>query len=360
MKFRKIICLVSYFVFFTIACSTEHDLIESNITEKNIEKNKHLHLINGKDTDGYLWAVKIRNVDTKILCTGSFIQDNLILTSAHCVIEGENEDRIEYEGTRSIQIYSHPLYDRDNPRIEHDLALVVFPNDTSSQIIPISRKHIQDKDILLMIGYGVNDFTEELEGSGKYIPSENSKTNVKRFGYNSYQLDNSSLKMGRIKSKGTSKNMNVEIGDGENVSIGQGDSGGPLLAKNRGLVGVAYGNKMESLNLNFSYHTYLLSDASIKFFAQAKKDNIITTAIVPSYDNIMKNDVNSNDNFEAKKNFNENENKSSSCGVVFFDKTEKTKQNGFCFLLFILPIFSMYLLSYKEIFVQIVSYKNSE
>lgn len=312
----KLTCL-SLMIFFS--CSTEQD----DIQFKKSENETKLTLVNGKETDEYPWAVSIRNSEENKLCSGSFIQDDLLLTSAHCVIFGENKDRIIFNDIKSIDIYINPKYINDKPQIEHDLALVKFPVNTNPVFVEIATSHIKNLDKLEFIGYGISDLEIEQKSDGNFnsIPSENSSTNVKRIGYGVYELNNKLLDLGIIETKGVTKNIQGKIGDGERVSIGQGDSGGPLYVKNRGLVAVAYGNKIESLDSNVSYHTYLLSASSIIFFEQAKIENFIDSAYILSANQLEVNNLSdlSNDSLKTnnkKNNAKKFKKKESSCGVI--------------------------------------------
>lgn len=129
----------------------------------------------------------INSAENLEICTGVFIQKNIILTAAHCVSENINDIKIKmgdsvFEENRTldlnpIKVVRHPNYETNG----NDLALIQIENVNNLNISPVKiamEPEMQLENNFLVIGYGVNQVSETddgLQGAGLLRQVEFSK-----------------------------------------------------------------------------------------------------------------------------------------------------------------------------------------
>lgn len=155
-------------------------------------------------------------------CSATWVSDRTVLTAAHCV-EGADQRpgkvtivRGTGKGLKASKVYSHPTY-RPNSGIGHDIAVIVFSEQSSNYYIPVALTQAQAGDPLTIIGFGKFDHLNSKSGG------------TKRMGTN--QVSDIDYQ-GRVDFEGLVSPLNTE-GTGESVTNSQGDSGGPMIIKNR-------------------------------------------------------------------------------------------------------------------------------
>ena len=155
-------------------------------------------------------------------CSATWVSDRTVLTAAHCV-EGADQSpskvtivRGTGKSLRASKVYSHPTY-RPNSGIGHDIAIIVFSEQSSTFYIPVALTQAQAGDPLTIIGFGKFDHLNSKSGG------------TKRMGTNQVaDIDY----QGRVDFEGLISPINTE-GTGESVTNSQGDSGGPMIIKGR-------------------------------------------------------------------------------------------------------------------------------
>ena len=170
-------------------------------------------------------AVVRLDMPNNTICTGTFLNQSVVLTAAHCIY---SVPYAEISGVRSINSYlassnfkalyaaakaSRWLGPDNDAMVPNDQALVIFPAGTAGKLgirdfISIERgTHLTGLQVYL-IGYGENN------------PGQGSSDGVKRWGSNIVASFDGQV----ITVKGDS---NGGPGVGRNST--EGDSGGPLL-----------------------------------------------------------------------------------------------------------------------------------
>jgi secreted trypsin-like serine protease len=155
-------------------------------------------------------------------CSATWISDRTVLTAAHC-IEGADSSpgkvsvvRGTGKGLRALKAISHPTY-RPNSGSGHDIAILVFKEQSSQFYIPVALTQAQAGDPLTIVGFGKFDHLNGKSGG------------TKRMGTNKVSAIDY---QGRVDFVGLVSPINNE-GTGESVTNSQGDSGGPMIIKSR-------------------------------------------------------------------------------------------------------------------------------
>lgn len=166
------------------------------------------------------------------ICTGTFVTEEIVLTAAHCTMNGTVDsegkvDRtlalIEFEDqenrkaklvAKSTKIVRNIQWDKAGRNVNrYDLGLVYFPKGTAKEVSTIAGSAARSGDEFTIVGYGLNQTNDLKDGSS---------AGVKRVGYNKV----SNMSGGFIQFFGATK---TSTGDGTNASSSSGDSGGPLF-----------------------------------------------------------------------------------------------------------------------------------
>ena len=181
--------------------------------------------------------VMLKSGEPSGVCTGTIVRADLVLTAAHCVINGAPDEVVVFQKAgvpgqglatvpHSIGIIGFPDYDpaQKGMRPNKDLAFVVFKPQTfaASPKASFSKTPAKiDQDVTL-VGYGDTG-----------IRDSDSNPQLKRFsGHN--KVSNILSKYGSAIEILTSKVGFTTSGSG------QGDSGGPLLDSQGEILGTAH------------------------------------------------------------------------------------------------------------------------
>jgi len=252
------------------SCGSKREPVES-----------HTKVVNGIDITGDEHPAVVRIVMSYPngymgSCTGTFISHNILITASHCI---DGASSVKTGKVKSVKILKNKLY-KDNQRdwMYHDTALVKFPDNTSKHTMNVATKPIADKDVVTLVGFGLNDYVY-VNGRGE--ESNYSRSGVKRKATNLY-LKNSDLADGAVSFMGRGKNSNGFRGDGNYGSLGQGDSGGPLIVAGKGIVGIASAQGLRGSASNFeneSFYAYTVSNHSKRFFEAASKIGMWPTGV---------------------------------------------------------------------------------
>lgn len=162
------------------------------------------------------------------LCTGVYISSNVILTSAHCILEGLKNEHSKYEyldlelpDTQVLDYIVHPLFDKS--RKDED------PYDVG--MIKVKKKH----SFLRL---------------GTRYPAKGNKVTMVGFG-----LVNPNIPFDHAKRIGMNKILEAQWGQilletNENDGTGStlpGDSGGPLIDRCGRIIGIASWSSMDAI-----------------------------------------------------------------------------------------------------------------
>lgn len=188
-----------------------------------------LKVTNGIETTEYPGVVELDS--NGVLCTGSFIAPDIILTAAHCIAMNDGGSADLYKPVKapalnieSTHIVVHPLYEKGVPT--HDLARLHFTTRVASTVYQVSKTPAEQSDVVTLVGFGDNQYEDVDEnissGAGK-----------KRIGRNFVNV----VQNGTIYFEGTPSAGAPATGD--DSASGRGDSGGPLFNSKGEIVGVA-------------------------------------------------------------------------------------------------------------------------
>lgn len=234
-----------------------------------------LKVVNGKETQDF---PAVAQLDQGFLglfgfCTGTFIKHNIMLTAAHCV---KGETTLSVNRKKALKYFAHPNYDTYDVR--YDIALVLFPENTSSSVVNISTERIKINDRFAIIGFGHNDYIYDDE-TGRAIVSDQSVNKIKRIGFNIYRgVQGTEVHSENIiYFEGLSTRFGDSISLGENVSVGKGDSGGPMIVDSKGIVAISSGQKLffeGGVLLNGAYFLDASIESMNDFYKEAEMQGI--------------------------------------------------------------------------------------
>ena len=197
-------------------------LIFSTSCKQNSSESE-LHITNGVLDDNEYPAVVQIHTEADGSCTGTFIRGNVLLTAAHCVIEGQIEGQpVVIESLtskpKSTDIFIHKRFETDE-RV--DAALVFFSEQLSlsPRELEFTKPKVGEK--VTFVGYGKNAYFEDgtSTGSGEKRVGRN---NIVAFVENFFRI------IGTPHAQ-----PSPEGPTGENSSLGMGDSGGPAFNDDR-------------------------------------------------------------------------------------------------------------------------------
>jgi len=218
--------LLHRFIVVALACAPFHTACKFGTTESD------LRVTNGRQIgDDEMPAIV--NIQAPIGggafagCTATWVSDRTILTAAHCIVGDGGQllspVRVARGGgkgavaTRSIL---HPTYRRGTDG--YDVAIVVFPPNSSTQFIPVSPTQARAGEELILVGFGKFDHNDGQSGGPKRTGRNRVLTIDQR---------------GRIVFDGNVSPLTA-AGTGEDVVNSQGDSGGPMLINGR-IIGIS-------------------------------------------------------------------------------------------------------------------------
>lgn len=172
------------------------------------------------------YVVMTYNPDGNLICTGTLIRDNVILTAAHCLSEKPDGLKIifgvapmtsKYVSRKSVSFVRHPSF---RPPNTHDIALIVFSGGLPAGFKPVEiapeKFPLKEGYKFTAVGYGRTD------GNTPASPQD---------------------KQGMARLRSTHLGVSVLSDDGNYFLIKQnsdagvcdGDSGGPALMHYRGV-----------------------------------------------------------------------------------------------------------------------------
>lgn len=208
-----------------------------------MDRSGELKITNGSETGGYATVAKVfrhdKGAEVDILCTGTFIRSDKLLTAAHCggvdanpsfTVEWNNNGEVFSQTVSSSGFVKHPDYEMGSNVHPNDLAVISLGDSmVASEVQDVSFEPSKRGDEVVLVGYGDNlNFLDERKPTG-------SGQGIKRYGKNTiYTI----IRKGFIVVSGYSGCENKPSGT-ESVS-GDGDSGSPLISQNS-VVGVASG-----------------------------------------------------------------------------------------------------------------------
>lgn len=213
------------------------------------EEHTDLHVTNGRvSSNADPAVVLLRSADNHI-CTGTYINDHMILTAAHCLDQAKGMDHVSREVrdgssrylvmAEGLRFIRHPNY-KVMTDLQYDLGLIVVAPFSSRSWISLAAGASQVGDEVRMVGYGHNKIKRDPQGS----EIEEEGAGEKRSGTNRItKLQDGSIRFVGVISEVEAKYLGKQVG--AEVGIGGGDSGGPLLNKAGQLVGVVSSQSFE-------------------------------------------------------------------------------------------------------------------
>lgn len=151
-------------IFLAAACGSSDPAGEVALQESGI--------VGGTKDTGHPAVAVIYNSSQGYLCTGSLIDDQVLLTAAHCVADDLNASHYEIAGgtdpfgieggfaswvVGAYSVHAHPQY--DDQQLVHDIGIIVL--DEAPPVNPMSWQSVVDHDVYAVgtpftaVGYGI-------------------------------------------------------------------------------------------------------------------------------------------------------------------------------------------------------------
>ena len=202
--------------------------------------------------------------DLLMICTGTFIRDDLLLTAAHCVTSPRaatfsiysKVSPLDRSRPSSNTVIVHPLYDGPitGSAIPYDLAFIKFPKETLPvhMAAPFTQAD-SPPDVgsaVTMVGYGESRPSWEWAPVGKRLVGRNMVASISRVMGPFTMID--------VSTKGTDR-----------AATSYGDSGGPLYSADGKLIGITQSGIHHEAEDEWSNRFVDLSHSAIRKFMMA-------------------------------------------------------------------------------------------
>jgi len=253
-----------YFFFFGLAfsglastsgCKSEGRKNERTSIPQGAVNSYCLGVVNGIVQTDIPAVVALSDDGVAVTCTGTFLSDNVVLTAAHCMDNSPTGGLGLIGGTMPNTMVHGGVVGINAPSVRPlaDIALLIFPDATSTSWRKISSQPPEAGDLLTVVGYGQTDFINDNEVDG-----------LVRYGFNF--IDSVDQAQGTLKYDSPASTSN--LAEGREAMSGRGDSGGPIISGD-GLVAITSAGDYEANKL-LEEDFYLFSLMALDVMEQAE------------------------------------------------------------------------------------------
>lgn len=242
-----------------------------------------LKIVNGLEVESMQGVVMLTNA-SNLLCTGTYLGDNAVLTAAHCVDNSPTGGLRVANGPASTAVFHGGLTGESaiSSSPFRDIAILLMPKNSTSLWRKIASVPPVVGDQLMVVGFGQTDFVNNNDADGKL-----------RYGFNKVDA----VSMSKATLTYSSPVSYSGIAKGQEAMSGRGDSGGAIIVGDGVVALTSGGDSTETVQSEQDFLLFSRQALDVMEAAEAKGavingiNNVRKALSVPEKDNAPNEDT---------------------------------------------------------------------